>query len=270
MSRAFELMLAEVHRYEGTVNQFLGDGIMALFGAPIAHEDHARRAVHAALGIARALEAYQTELRAARHQLPRPPGPQHRPRGGGQHRQRPAHGLHGGGRHHQRRGAPAAGGRAGARDDLGGDPSARPRLLRDAAARRASRSRARPSPSPAWEVVAARETRTRLEVEADRGLTPVRGARARAGLAASTRSSARGPARGRWPSSSASAGIGKSRLLLELRRRIGDGAATGRRATACRSGRPWHSTRWSTCSGASSASRRATARRPSPRRSSAA
>src|SRR5438093_11172851 len=56
MSRAFDLMLAEVHRYEGTVNQFLGDGIMALFGAPIAHEDHARRAVHAALGIRRALE----------------------------------------------------------------------------------------------------------------------------------------------------------------------------------------------------------------------
>ena len=55
MTRAFELMLAEVHRYEGTVNQFLGDGIMALFGAPIAHEDHAQRAVHAALGISRAL-----------------------------------------------------------------------------------------------------------------------------------------------------------------------------------------------------------------------
>src|SRR2546429_7015754 len=52
MTRAFESMLAEVHRYEGTVNQFLGDGIMALFGAPIAHEDHARRAVPAALGIA--------------------------------------------------------------------------------------------------------------------------------------------------------------------------------------------------------------------------
>ncbi|HKA62778.1 MAG TPA: adenylate/guanylate cyclase domain-containing protein, partial [Methylomirabilota bacterium] len=54
MSRAFDFMLAEVHRYEGTVNQFLGDGIMAIFGAPIAHEDHAVRAVHAALGIARA------------------------------------------------------------------------------------------------------------------------------------------------------------------------------------------------------------------------
>ena len=62
MSRAFDLMLAEVHRYEGTVNQFLGDGIMALFGAPIAHEDHARRAVHAALGIGRTLTEYQREL----------------------------------------------------------------------------------------------------------------------------------------------------------------------------------------------------------------
>jgi class 3 adenylate cyclase/pimeloyl-ACP methyl ester carboxylesterase len=66
MDRAFELMLAEVHRYEGTVNQFLGDGLMALFGAPIAHEDHAARAVHAALGIQRALSAYRDELSARR------------------------------------------------------------------------------------------------------------------------------------------------------------------------------------------------------------
>jgi class 3 adenylate cyclase len=65
MTRAFELMLAEVHRYEGTVNQFLGDGIMALFGAPIAHEDHGQRAVRAALGIQRALADYQCDL--ARH-----------------------------------------------------------------------------------------------------------------------------------------------------------------------------------------------------------
>ena len=66
MNRAFELMLSEVHRYEGTVNQFLGDGIMALFGAPIAHEDHAQRAVHAALEIQRALVAYEEDLKRRR------------------------------------------------------------------------------------------------------------------------------------------------------------------------------------------------------------
>jgi Adenylate and Guanylate cyclase catalytic domain/Double zinc ribbon len=104
MSRAFELMLAEVHANEGTVNQFLGDGIMALFGAPIAHEDHARRAVRAALGIERALAGFQRELTSR--------GITFRARAGrgGQHRGRPAHGLHRGGRHHERRGAAPAGG----------------------------------------------------------------------------------------------------------------------------------------------------------------
>jgi class 3 adenylate cyclase/tetratricopeptide (TPR) repeat protein len=63
---AFELMLAEIHRYEGTVNQFLGDGLMALFGAPIAHEDHALRAAHAALAMQAALERYREELRGGR------------------------------------------------------------------------------------------------------------------------------------------------------------------------------------------------------------
>ena len=46
-----ERLMAAVHRYEGTVNQDMGDGIMALFGAPIAHEDHAVRACYAALGM---------------------------------------------------------------------------------------------------------------------------------------------------------------------------------------------------------------------------
>ena len=55
MDRCFELITAEVHRFEGTINQYTGDGVMALFGAPIAHEDRPRRAVHAALGIQHAL-----------------------------------------------------------------------------------------------------------------------------------------------------------------------------------------------------------------------
>jgi len=63
---AFELMLAEIHRYEGTVNQFLGDGLMALFGAPVAHEDHAQRAAHAALALQQALARYRDELVAGR------------------------------------------------------------------------------------------------------------------------------------------------------------------------------------------------------------
>lgn len=66
MNQAFERMLTEIHRYEGTVNQFLGDGLMALFGAPVAHEDHARRAALAALGLRRTLGAYREELLRSR------------------------------------------------------------------------------------------------------------------------------------------------------------------------------------------------------------
>jgi class 3 adenylate cyclase len=62
----FELITAEIHRFEGTINQYTGDGVMALFGAPIAHENSARRAVHAALGIQRALPEYAARLRAER------------------------------------------------------------------------------------------------------------------------------------------------------------------------------------------------------------
>src|SRR5437867_1809158 len=63
MDRAFEVILSEVHRYEGTINQFLGDGVMALFGAPIAHEDHAHRALSASLAIQRKLEPLADEVR---------------------------------------------------------------------------------------------------------------------------------------------------------------------------------------------------------------
>jgi class 3 adenylate cyclase/tetratricopeptide (TPR) repeat protein len=60
---ALHAMMAAVHRYEGTVNQVLGDGIMALFGAPIAHEDHAARACYAALAMQDALRRYAEEVR---------------------------------------------------------------------------------------------------------------------------------------------------------------------------------------------------------------
>ena len=56
LNRFFEVSLNAVHRYEGTINQFLGDGFMALFGAPLAHEDHARRGVLSALALQRTLK----------------------------------------------------------------------------------------------------------------------------------------------------------------------------------------------------------------------
>jgi class 3 adenylate cyclase/tetratricopeptide (TPR) repeat protein len=58
-----ELMMEAVHRYEGTVNQVMGDGIMALFGAPVAHEDHAVRACYAALRMQVRVRRYAEEAR---------------------------------------------------------------------------------------------------------------------------------------------------------------------------------------------------------------
>jgi len=57
-----EHMMEAVHRYEGTVNQVMGDGIMALFGAPIAHEDHAVRACYAALALQASVKQYAAEV----------------------------------------------------------------------------------------------------------------------------------------------------------------------------------------------------------------
>jgi class 3 adenylate cyclase/tetratricopeptide (TPR) repeat protein len=223
MSRAFELMLAEVHRYEGTVNQFLGDGIMALFGAPIAHEDHARRAVHAALGIARALEAYQRELA---------------PRGiTFQARQ----GLNTG---------PVVVGAIGddlrmdytavgdttnvaARMQQAGEPGqvtiaeSTYRLVHgffETRPRGGLRVKGKAEPVAAWEVVGARETRTRLEVETDRGLTPLVGRERELGLLLDAFERAR-VGQGQVVLLVGEPGIGKSRLLLELRRRLGEAAA---------------------------------------------
>ena len=60
-----ERMMAAVHRYEGTVNQVMGDGIMALFGAPLAHEDHTLRACYAALTMQTAMREYTDTVRRA-------------------------------------------------------------------------------------------------------------------------------------------------------------------------------------------------------------
>ena len=218
MSRAFDLMLSEVHRYEGTVNQFLGDGIMAIFGAPIAHEDHAIRAVHAALGITRALEAYQTELR---------------PRGiRFQARQGLNTGLVvvGSIGSDLRMDYTAVGDatNVAARMQQAGEPGrvtiseATHRLVQGYFETRslgALSIKGKAEAIAAWEVVAARETRTRLEVAADRGLTPFVGRERELRLLLEAFERAR-DGHGQVVFLAAEAGMGKSRLLAEMRQRI--------------------------------------------------
>lgn len=63
MDGCFKILMEEIHRYEGTINQFTGDGVMALFGAPLAHEDHAQRACSAALGVQGALVDYSRQVK---------------------------------------------------------------------------------------------------------------------------------------------------------------------------------------------------------------
>src|SRR2546425_2603423 len=63
LDKFFAILTDGVHRFEGTVNQYTGDGIMALFGAPIAHEDHAQRACYAALHLRVDMARYATEVK---------------------------------------------------------------------------------------------------------------------------------------------------------------------------------------------------------------
>lgn len=67
MDGCFRILMDEIHRYEGSINQFRGDGVMALFGAPIAHEDHAQRACYAALAIQKSLASYAEGLSREYH-----------------------------------------------------------------------------------------------------------------------------------------------------------------------------------------------------------
>ncbi|MEJ2727226.1 MAG: adenylate/guanylate cyclase domain-containing protein [Deltaproteobacteria bacterium] len=64
MDGCFKILMDEIHRYEGTINQFTGDGVMALFGAPLAHENNAQRACMAALSIQKALGEYGEKIKA--------------------------------------------------------------------------------------------------------------------------------------------------------------------------------------------------------------
>jgi class 3 adenylate cyclase len=63
MDGCFNILMDEIHKYEGSINQFTGDGVMALFGAPVAHEDHAQRACYAALSIQKALGNFEEKIK---------------------------------------------------------------------------------------------------------------------------------------------------------------------------------------------------------------
>jgi hypothetical protein len=63
MEGCLRILMDEIHKYEGTINQFTGDGVMALLGAPLAHEDHAQRACYAALAIQKDLAEYSEKVK---------------------------------------------------------------------------------------------------------------------------------------------------------------------------------------------------------------
>jgi class 3 adenylate cyclase/tetratricopeptide (TPR) repeat protein len=220
VDRCFEAITAEVHRFEGTINQYTGDGVMALFGAPIGHEDSARRAAHAALGIQRAMRDLSREIEARQ-------GPAIRMRIG----------LNTG---------PVVVGRIG--DDLRMDytavgdttnvaarlqQAARPGsvLISESTLRavggffetldlgeQAVKGHA---PVRTHEVLRPRGRRSRLDAAIERGLTPLVG-RARELDILHERFREARSGRGQVVFVAGEAGIGKSRLLLEFRRRLAE------------------------------------------------
>jgi tetratricopeptide (TPR) repeat protein len=220
VNRCFEAITAEVHRFEGTINQYTGDGVMALFGAPIAHEDSARRAVHAALGIQRAMRDLSREIEARQ-------GPAIRMRIG----------LNTG---------PVVVGRIG--DDLRmdytavGDTTNVAARLQQAARPGSvlvSESTVRAiggffetldlgeqavkghAPVRAHEVLRPRGRRSRLDVAIERGLTPLVGRTRELDILGDRFREARS-GRGQVVFVAGEAGIGKSRLLLEFRRGLAE------------------------------------------------
>jgi class 3 adenylate cyclase/tetratricopeptide (TPR) repeat protein len=216
---ATERMISSVHRFEGTVAQFRGDGIMALFGAPIAHEDTARRAIAAAIAMRDSLAAYDRELRL-----------------GGSAGFTYRIGLHTG---------PVIVGRIG--DDLSMDYTAIGDTVNLAArmeqwaapgkiyvtdqTRRlaagyfefgdlgALEVKGKGEAVRAFEVERELASRTRLDVAADRGLSPYVGRAHELSVLRSHFEQAKG-GHGQVVFISGEAGMGKSRLMLEFRRSL--------------------------------------------------
>ena len=225
MDGCFQHLLDAVHRYEGTVNQFTGDGIMALFGAPIAHEDHAVRAVAAALAIQRAVQRYAEGVRAQR-------------------------GLDFAVRIGINTG-PVVVGKIG--DDLRMDYTAQGETVNLAARLQQAAPpsavwlgeatmrlvggyfvmepagdltlKGLPLPVPAFSVTGERSGRGRFDLALERGLTPFIGRRRELAFLRDAFETAR-RGRGNVVSVVGAAGMGKSRLVYELRRALDDESVT--------------------------------------------
>ena len=172
MGRFVDILADGVHRFEGTVDKFTGDGIMALFGAPIAFEDHARRACHAALHLT---EAHRGLCRGApedaRAELPRPPGTQLRRGRRRPDRRRRAHGVHGHRPDGRARAADGDARQAGQRLPHGGHGALGDRVLPHEGPRRPVRSRASPSPVHVFDLEGVGPLRSGLDVARQRGLS---------------------------------------------------------------------------------------------------
>ena len=224
MDGCFQHMLDAVHRYEGTINQFTGDGVMALFGAPIAHEDHAVRAVAAALAMQTTAREYSETLK--------------KERGFGLSMRL---GLNTG---------PVVVGRIG--DDLRMDYTAQGETVNLAARLQGAAEpdgvliseamhalvagyfvadevgpltlKGIATPVKAY-AVRSRRRRARFQLAVERGLTPLAGREQELAFLKESVERARA-GRTQLVSLVGDAGVGKSRLAYELRRSIVDGAAT--------------------------------------------
>ena len=219
LNRFFELALDATHRYEGTINQFLGDGFMALFGAPIAHEDHAYHGVLAALEFRRLLDAYN----ASRDH---PDGVELTIRMG----LNTGIVVVGAIGDNLRMDYTAVGDTTNVAARLQSVARSGQIVLSDATYRLVSdyctthdlgtfSLKGKDTPVHAWDLTSVQEGRTRLEVERERGLTPFVGRKGELRMLHNCFAEARA-GHGQVVLLTGEAGVGKSRLLAEFQQQL--------------------------------------------------